>query len=106
MVIESAERFGLAQLHQMRGRVGRRQQQAYCLLFANQEVKRLSYLTKINSGPELAKLDLKLRGPGELIGFKQHGFLGFRFAQLDNLELIKQTHQLARDIIKRYGRRS
>ena len=106
MIIESAERFGLSQLHQMRGRVGRRQQQAYCLLFANQEVKRLNYLTKINSGPELAKLDLKLRGPGELIGLKQHGFLGFRFARLDNLELIKQTHQLARDIIKCHGCRS
>lgn len=103
MIIESAERFGLSQLHQMRGRVGRRQQQAYCLLFANQEVKRLNYLTKINSGPELAKLDLKLRGPGELIGLKQHGFLGFRFARLDNLELIKQTHELARDIIKCHG---
>ncbi|MBI3980707.1 ATP-dependent DNA helicase RecG [Candidatus Microgenomates bacterium] len=103
MVIEAAERFGLAQLHQLRGRVGRNNQQAYCLLFLSQEqeqtVKRLKFLESVFSGPKLADIDLKMRGPGDLWGKRQHGFLNLKAADLTDEELIKETKKVAEKIV-------
>ncbi|OGV96407.1 hypothetical protein A2W24_04735 [Microgenomates group bacterium RBG_16_45_19] len=97
MVIEAAERFGLAQLHQLRGRVGRGTKPGYCLLFtttakANQ---RLTYLTTVADGNRLATLDLKLRGQGDLYGTRQSGHIAFRLASFQDLELIQAAHQAA-----------
>ncbi|MEA2020742.1 MAG: ATP-dependent DNA helicase RecG [Patescibacteria group bacterium] len=103
MVIEGAHRFGLAGLHQLRGRVGRSGQKSYCLLFTPKKGKttrkRLKALEEHNSGLELAKIDLKMRGPGELYGAKQHGIPEFDFASLSNLDLIKTTRAAAQKII-------
>jgi len=101
MVIEAAERFGLAQLHQLRGRVGRSDKKSYCLLFSNiKSSRRLTAMTKTNSGFILAELDLKLRGPGEIFGTKQHGFPEFKAASWSDTDLIKQTKELAEDIFQ------
>ncbi|MEK7550495.1 MAG: ATP-dependent DNA helicase RecG [Patescibacteria group bacterium] len=101
MVIEAAERFGLAQLHQLRGRVGRSDKKSYCLLFSNVKYsRRLNAMTKTNSGFILAELDLKLRGPGEIFGIKQHGFPQFKAASWSDTDLIKKTKILAEDVFK------
>lgn len=95
MMIEGAERFGLAQLHQLRGRVGRGEKQSYCLLFtetrSQDTYNRLKSLEKINQGAELAELDLSLRGPGQLYGTAQHGKWFLRFASFSDLPLIEKT---------------
>lgn len=105
MVIEAAERYGLAQLHQLRGRVGRGTKKSYCLIFTNsnsENVKtRLSALTKNLSGFELSELDLQMRGPGELLGTRQHGFPELKIASWSDTELIKESRELAETIIKR-----
>lgn len=97
MVIEAAERFGLSQLHQLRGRVGRREKPSYCLLFTENEtpevLTRLKALETVHSGPELAELDLTLRGPGELFGTKQHGLPGFTIASLTDTALIARVNK-------------
>ncbi|KKR69646.1 MAG: ATP-dependent DNA helicase RecG [Candidatus Woesebacteria bacterium GW2011_GWA2_40_7b] len=104
MVIEAAERFGLAQLHQLRGRVGRGEQKSYCLLFSNfhsgNAFSRLKAMEKTYSGFELAELDLKLRGPGEIFGTAQSGFDELKIASWNNFELIKQTKEVAEDVFK------
>lgn len=104
MVIENADRFGLAQLHQLRGRVGRSTQNSYCLIFTankNQQVlSRLKYLETTNQGQKLAELDLKLRGPGDLYGLKQHGFLQLKLASLTNHQLITQVNQAVNSLKK------
>ncbi|KKU86912.1 MAG: ATP-dependent DNA helicase RecG [Candidatus Beckwithbacteria bacterium GW2011_GWC2_47_9] len=99
IIIENAERFGLAQLHQLRGRVGRRGQTAYCLLFCQKSSLRLAQLQTISSGIKLAELDLKLRGEGRILGLDQHGFSQFKLADLNNLELIILTREAAAGII-------
>ncbi len=103
MVIEGAHRFGLASLHQLRGRVGRAGQDSYCLLFTPKKNKRirerLKALENYNSGLKLAELDLKIRGPGELYGTKQHGVPDFKLASLSDIDLIKATRAAAGDII-------
>lgn len=104
MVIFSAEYFGLAQLHQLRGRIGRNDLQSTCYLVSEKEdIKRLELLSKINDGFELANYDLKMRGPGDFVGHKQSGFLNFNFldiikdqkiiqiAQKDVVHLMKQN---------------
>jgi ATP-dependent DNA helicase RecG len=78
MVIESAERFGLSQLHQLRGRVGRGAEQSYCILMtsyklSNESRKRIETMTSTNDGFEIAEVDLKLRGPGDIEGTQQSG---------------------------------
>ena len=99
MVIEAAERFGLAELHQLRGRVGRGLKKSYCLLFSETKSQkattRLSALQKTVSGFELAELDLKLRGPGEIFGLKQHGFPELKIASWQDTELIKKAKEVA-----------
>ena len=103
IVIEAAERFGLAQLHQLRGRVGRGDDQSYALLFASttksQSLKRLKAMETQNSGFTLAELDLKLRGPGQIHGIKQHGFTKLKIASFSDQILISQTHKLAKTLI-------
>jgi len=93
MVIEGAERFGLAQLHQMRGRVGRSDLQSYCLLFTttDTESKRLKALEQHSSGLQLAEIDLKLRGPGEVYGDAQHGFPQFKVADYSDVALVEKA---------------
>ncbi|MFA5023973.1 MAG: ATP-dependent DNA helicase RecG [Patescibacteria group bacterium] len=98
ILIEGAERFGLAQLHQFRGRVGRSAHQSYCFLFPSSEeitnpktIARLEALTKYHDGFSLAKIDLKLRGAGELYGLSQSGFPELQIASLFDYELIKKA---------------
>jgi len=104
MMIEAAERFGLAQLHQLRGRVGRGSQQSYCLLFTELQgeriIKRLRALERTNIGMKLAEMDLHLRGPGELYGTKQHGFAELKIASFSDLPLIEKTREAAHQLIK------
>jgi ATP-dependent DNA helicase RecG len=103
MFIEGAERFGLAQLHQFRGRVGRAEHQSYCLLFtesANEEsINRLAEFTKIQDGFELAELDLKLRGFGELYGSTQSG-INFKYFNPSYTSLIQPARQEALNLLK------
>ena len=95
MIIESAERFGLSQLHQLRGRVGRGAEQSYCILMSgnklsNEAKARLSTMVKTNDGFKIAEEDLRLRGPGDMMGTQQSGMLNFKLVDLikDNNILI------------------
>jgi len=99
MVIEAAERFGLASLHQLRGRIGRRGQPGYCLLFGKAQNPRLKALTTTTDGIKLAEMDLKWRGPGETWGLAQHGWLKFKLADPLDLKLIILTREAAASII-------
>jgi ATP-dependent DNA helicase RecG len=103
MMIEGAERFGLAQMHQFRGRVGRSKYQSYCFLFtesASQKTdQRLNALVKSENGFELAEYDLKLRGPGELYGLRQSGLPDLKMASLTDVVLIKQCRAAAQGLI-------
>ena len=99
MVIENAERFGLAQLHQLRGRVGRGAHESWCFLMAEPN-ERLRFLTGTNDGFKIAQKDMELRGPGELFGTRQSGAIaeGLGLAGTDTL-ILKQTHDLARELM-------
>jgi ATP-dependent DNA helicase RecG len=95
MVIESAQRFGLSQLHQLRGRVGRGADQSYCILVSDQKLSkearlRLKTMTETNDGFKIAEVDLKLRGPGDLMGTQQSGLLDLKLANLATDSLVLQ----------------
>lgn len=107
MVIEAAERFGLAQLHQLRGRVGRSDKLSYCLLFTTHRkanLKRLKYLETINAGLKLAEIDLRLRGPGDLYGLKQHGWFNLKLASFTDTQLVTSTKAAAKAILNHLTR--
>ena len=100
MMIEGADKFGLAQLHQFRGRVGRGKDQSYCFLFSDfSHNPRLKAMTLFQDGFTLAEKDLKLRGPGDLIGQRQWGIPNFVMASMGNLELIEKTRTDAKEIL-------
>jgi len=104
MVIEGAERFGLSQLHQLRGRVGRGNLRSYCLLFSESSdektIERLKILEKIKNGPELAEYDLAIRGEGDVFGFRQHGIPPLTLASLKDRKLVEETQEAVQDILK------
>src|SRR5439155_2561940 len=89
MIVEDAERYGISQLHQLRGRVGRGAHESLCLLFGPKGSPRLRALATYRDGFKLAEIDLELRGEGELIGVRQSGLASFRFASLpEDVELL------------------
>jgi ATP-dependent DNA helicase RecG len=107
MVIENAERFGLSQLHQLRGRVGRGSDQSYCILMSSYELsaearKRLATMVRTNDGFEIAETDLQLRGPGDLQGTQQSGIMDLRIADIVKDEkILKYARNVASEIISK-----
>ena len=105
MIIESAERFGLSQLHQLRGRVGRGKKQSYCILMTKYKLSenaktRIKALTTSSDGFEISNIDLKIRGPGNMMGTQQSGVLDLKFTDLaKDTEVISNTRLLAKQII-------
>jgi ATP-dependent DNA helicase RecG len=105
MVVENAERFGLAQLHQLRGRVGRGEYQSYCILFCQSKSeiarKRMEIMTKYSDGFMISEKDMELRGPGDIFGTRQHGLPEFKIANLyEDIEILKEVQKTASDIVK------
>ena len=106
MVIENAERFGLAQLHQLRGRVGRGSEQAYCILMTSDKLnsksrERIQTLVRTHNGFEIADVDLKLRGPGDLLGIQQSGILDLKIADLgQDSKILQAAREAAQHIMK------
>jgi ATP-dependent DNA helicase RecG len=103
MVIEGADRFGLAQLHQFRGRIGRGSDQSFCFLAASDDSmakRRLETLAKTDDGFALAEADLKFRGPGEFFGIRQSGMSDIAMTALADPELVKKARLAARTIMK------
>ena len=106
MIIESAERFGLSQLHQLRGRVGRGAEQSFCILMTGHKLSedaktRLQTMVRTNDGFEIAEVDLKLRGPGDLMGTQQSGMLNLKIADIvkDN-QILKTARYHAIQLLK------
>ena len=106
MIIESAERFGLSQLHQLRGRVGRGAEQSFCILMTSHKLSsdaktRLETMVRTNDGFEIAEVDLKLRGPGDLMGTQQSGLLNLKIADIvkDN-QILKSARYYAIQLLK------
>ena len=105
MIIESAERFGLSQLHQLRGRVGRGSEKSYCILMtkdkiSNEAKKRIDVMTKTNDGFKIAEVDMELRGPGNLLGTQQSGILNFRIADIiKDKDILELSRNDAKEII-------
>ncbi len=106
MVIEDAERFGLAQLHQFRGRVGRSDKESFCYVINKEEnsqaTERLKYFSKHNSGFDVSEYDLERRGPGEVFGSKQSGIPNLKVASINNIKLLLECREVAKEIIIRY----
>jgi ATP-dependent DNA helicase RecG len=106
MIIESAERFGLSQLHQLRGRVGRGAEQSYCILMTSHKLSadaktRLETMVRTSDGFEIAEVDLKLRGPGDLMGTQQSGVLNLRIADIvKDSEILKIARSYAMQTLK------
>ncbi len=108
MVIEDADRFGLSQLHQLRGRVGRGSAKSYCILTTHNRnpdtVQRLKALCKTNDGFRIAEEDLRLRGPGDFFGSRQSGLPTFRVADRNlDMTTLKQAQQASKEWVERYG---
>lgn len=106
MMVENAERFGLAQLHQLRGRVGRGEYQSYCIFMSGSKTKetkeRLSILNRSNDGFYIASEDLKLRGPGDLFGIRQSGVLDFKLADIfQDAKILQRANEAAVQLMKR-----
>ncbi len=104
ILIENAERFGLSQLHQLRGRVGRGQWQSYCMFLYSEgqkeKPKRLAILEKTNDGFEIAEQDLKLRGPGDLFGIRQSGEMGFHLADIyEDADILTKAASYADEVL-------
>jgi len=104
MVIENAERFGLSQLHQLRGRIGRGKDQAYCLLLSDKSLSkeaeaRLKIMCSTNDGFKIAEADMEIRGPGEIMGTRQHGLPELKVATLTDYEMLKLARDTAFKII-------
>ena len=104
MIIENAERFGLAQLHQLRGRVGRGQYKSYCLLIANAKndvtKRRMEIMTESNDGFYISEQDLKLRGAGEVFGMRQHGSEGFILSDIvEDIKILRCANEEAKIIL-------
>src|SRR5690606_22550703 len=106
MVIESAERFGLSQLHQLRGRVGRGAEQSYCIMMtggklSNDSKVRMDTMVRTNDGFEIAEVDLKLRGPGDIMGTQQSGVLNLQIADLvKDREILQMARHYAIKLLK------
>ena len=102
VLIEGANHFGLAQLHQIRGRVGRNADQSYCLLIPENETalenERLAVMVKTNDGFKLAEFDLDQRGPGEFLGTRQSGYAGLRFSSITDTQLIEKCCVYAKEV--------
>lgn len=110
MVIENSERFGLAQLHQIRGRVGRGSKESFCLMFYAKELKekgleRLKFLSENDNGLKISEYDLQTRGPGEIYGFRQSGIPRLKIANFANLELIKDSRKIAQKLFQKGTRK-
>ncbi|MFA6553413.1 MAG: helicase-related protein, partial [Patescibacteria group bacterium] len=107
MMIEGAERFGLSQLHQFRGRVGRAEHQSYCFVFTDSDSEktknRLDALVSAKNGFELAEKDLEFRGPGEIYGLRQSGFPELRLAKLTDHDIISQTRTASQHLFGQDG---
>lgn len=105
IVIEGAERFGLSQLHQFRGRVGRSHLQSYCFLATEkthaQQIDRLKAMVKHNDGFKLAEIDLELRGPGEVYGIRQSGVPDLKMANLADMEMLLDARETAEEVVKK-----
>ena len=106
IIIQSADRFGLAQLHQLRGRVGRGHKQSYCYLFTestNQKaIDRLNFLEKNTDGLKIAEYDLKTRGPGEAFSTIQHGFPSLKIANFSDTKLFSFSQEILKELINNY----
>lgn len=103
MVIEGAERFGLSQLHQLRGRIGRGTKESFCLLYtsdSSSDRRRLKYLETTFDGLKLAELDLRIRGSGEIFGSKQSGRFEFKIANFSDIQLVEKTRDAARELLQ------
>ena len=105
MMVENAERFGLSQVHQLRGRVGRGEHKSYCILKfrGNSDVirKRMQIMAETNDGFKIAEKDLELRGTGEFFGTKQHGIPDFKIANLfEDMKVLVEVQKLALEIVK------
>jgi ATP-dependent DNA helicase RecG len=103
IIIEHAERFGLSQLHQLRGRVGRKGQESYCILLPTEKPTRsLAFFKNNLDGFKIADYDLKVRGPGEFMGVRQHGFKQFKMVDLtEDLNIIRVSKKDAYDLLKK-----
>ncbi len=108
ILIQSADRFGLAQLHQLRGRVGRGHAQSYCYLFTEssneKSTARLKFLEENSNGLKIAEYDLKTRGPGEAFSIIQHGFPSLRIADISDAKLISFSQQVFSDLLENFSK--
>jgi len=100
MLIEAAERYGISQLHQLRGRIGRGEHESLCVLFGDPALPRLAAVAKERDGFKLAEIDLQLRGAGEVLGTRQHGMPEFKVARLpEDIALLERARERAREVM-------